>query len=41
VRARYYRYQFTRAGEATSAWWKRTFVSEYLLPVVRDDPRLP
>jgi len=40
VRARYYRYQFTRLGEPTRAWWKRTLVSEYLPALVRDDPRL-
>jgi hypothetical protein len=40
VRARYYRYQLTRFGEPTHAWWKRTLVSEYLPAFARDDPRL-
>src|SRR2546425_897508 len=40
VRARYYRYEFTRLGEPTRAWWKRTLASEYLPALVRDDPRL-
>lgn len=35
VRALFYRYQFTDAEEQrkTGAWWKRTFVDEYLPPV--------
>jgi hypothetical protein len=40
IRARYYRYEFTRLGEPTPAWWKRALVGEYLPPLVRDDPRL-
>jgi Lipase maturation factor len=40
LRARYYRYEFTRGGEHPRAWWKRTLVSEYLPPLARDDPRL-
>ena len=40
MRARYYRYEFTRLGEPTHAWWKRTLVSEYLPVLSRDDPRL-
>jgi len=40
IRARYYRYEFTRAGEHARAWWKRTLVSDYLPPLTRDDPRL-
>jgi hypothetical protein len=40
LRARYYRYEFTRWGEATDAWWKRTLVGEYLPVLTRDDPRL-
>lgn len=40
LRARYYRYQLTRWGEPTRAWWKRTLVSEYFPPLTRDDPRL-
>jgi hypothetical protein len=40
VRARYYRYEFTRLGEPTRAWWNRKLVAEYLPAVARDDPRL-
>jgi hypothetical protein len=40
LRARYYRYEFTRLGERDRAWWKRTLVDEYLPPLTRDDPRL-
>jgi hypothetical protein len=40
LRARYYRYEFTRWGERTRAWWKRTLVSDYLPSLTRDDPRL-
>ncbi|HVD76180.1 MAG TPA: lipase maturation factor family protein, partial [Vicinamibacteria bacterium] len=40
VRARYYRYELTRLGEPTRAWWKRKVVSEYLPALTRDDPRL-
>ena len=40
VRARYYRYQFTRRGEASGAWWSRSLAGEYLPPLSRDDPRL-
>ena len=39
IRARYYRYEFTRLGQPTRAWWKRTLVGEYLPPLVRDDLR--
>src|SRR2546426_1012299 len=38
IRARYYRYEFTRLGEPTRAWWRRTLVGEYLPPLVRADP---
>jgi hypothetical protein len=40
VRARYYRYQFTRRGDASGAWWSRSRVGEYLPPLSLDDPRL-
>jgi hypothetical protein len=40
VRALYYRYEFTRLGEPTRAWWKRALVGEYLPALARDDPRL-
>ena len=40
VRARYYRYRFTKPGDAGSAWWSRTLVGEYLPALSRDDPRL-
>lgn len=38
IRAQLYRYQFTRPGDDTPAWWRRTFVRPYLPPVGRDDP---
>jgi hypothetical protein len=38
VRARLYRYQFTRFGEP--GWWKRELIGEYLRPMRRDDPQL-
>src|SRR6266542_2562052 len=36
IRARYYRYAFTRPGEG-AAWWRRTLVGEYLPPLSRRD----
>jgi hypothetical protein len=36
IRARYYRYAFTRPGEGTG-WWRRTLVGDYLPPLSRDD----
>jgi hypothetical protein len=38
IRARYYRYEFTRPGEP--GWWRRRLAAEYLRPVSRDDPAL-
>ncbi len=38
IRARYYRYQFTRAGE--KEWWHRTFATDYLPPLFVDSPAL-
>ena len=40
VRARYYRYRFTKPGDASGAWWSRELVGEYLPALSRDDPRL-
>jgi hypothetical protein len=40
IRARLYRYEFTRIGEPTKAWWRRTLVGEYAPPLSRDDPAL-
>lgn len=40
VRAELYRYQFTKPGDASGAWWVRSFVEEYLPPLSRDDSRL-
>jgi len=34
IRARFYRYEFTRPGE--TGWWRRTLVGEYLPPLSRD-----
>ena len=38
IRARLFRYEFAPPGE--KAWWKRTFVVDWLYPLSRDDPRL-
>ena len=40
VRARYYRYRFTKPGDASGAWWSRELAGEYLPALSRDDPRL-
>ena len=40
VRARYYRYRFTKTGDASGAWWSRELAGEYLPALSRDDPRL-
>ena len=40
IRAAYYRYQFTRPGEPTHDFWKRTLAGGYLPALTRDDPRL-
>jgi len=40
VRAELWRYQFTRPGDGSSAWWRRTWTREYLRPVSLDDPAL-
>ncbi|MBX3027829.1 lipase maturation factor family protein [bacterium] len=38
IRAQLYRYQFTRPGDGSPDWWRRTFIRPYLPPVGRDDP---
>jgi hypothetical protein len=40
VRAQLYRYQFTRPGDGSSDWWKRTLVGPYMRPLSREDPEL-
>ncbi len=40
IRARLYRYQFTRIREPTKAWWRRTLIAEYAPPLSLDDPAL-
>ncbi len=40
VRAALYEYEFTRVGDHDGAWWKRTFVGEYLRPVSLEDAEL-
>jgi len=40
VRAEVYWYRFTRPGEKTKAWWRRSHVDEYLPPVRVDTPEL-
>ena len=38
IRAQLYRYQFTRPGDGSSDWWRRTLIGPYLPPVARADP---
>jgi hypothetical protein len=40
VRILRYRYEFTRPGDGSRDWWRRTYVGEYLRPLARDDPEL-
>jgi hypothetical protein len=40
IRATLWRYEFTRPGDGDPAWWRRTFVGEYLRPIALDDPEL-
>jgi hypothetical protein len=40
VRAELYLYEFSRPGDASSTYWKRTRLSEWLPPLSVDDPRL-
>jgi hypothetical protein len=40
VRAELYRYEFTRPGDGSRDWWRRTWVQDYLRPVSLDDPAL-
>jgi hypothetical protein len=40
IRATLWRYEFTRPGDGSAAWWRRTFVREYLRPIALDEPAL-
>jgi hypothetical protein len=40
VRARLYRYEFAPIGNPEGAWWKRTFLREWLPPLSADNPQL-
>jgi len=40
IRMDLYRYEFTRIGDGSGAWWKRTYLGEYLRPVSAEDPEL-
>jgi hypothetical protein len=40
VRAELWRYEFTRPGDGSAAWWKRTWTREYMRPVSLDDREL-
>jgi hypothetical protein len=40
IRAELYRYEFTRIGDGSGAWWRRKRVAEYMPPVSVDDPGL-
>jgi hypothetical protein len=37
VRARYYRYHFTRLGDKSGAWWRRELIGDYLRPLSLDN----
>jgi hypothetical protein len=40
VRARFYRYAFAPADDASGAWWQRELLGDWLPPLSREDPRL-
>ena len=40
VRAAYYRYEFAPPGDPDGAWWRRTYLGEWIPPLTGDDPRL-
>jgi hypothetical protein len=40
IRAELYRYEMTRFGDGSDAWWKRRRVAEYLPALTADDPSL-
>lgn len=40
IRAQLYRYEFTRPGDGSADWWRRTLVRPYLPPLQRDDPEI-
>jgi hypothetical protein len=40
VRARYFRYEFAQPGDRSGAWWKRSYLDDWLYPLSIDDPRL-
>ncbi len=40
IRATLWRYEFTHPGDGGSAWWRRTFVREYLRPIALDEAAL-
>ena len=40
IRAELYRYEFTRIGDGSDAWWKRVWVRSYLPPLALDNRAL-
>lgn len=40
IRGTLYRYEFTRPGDGSGAWWKRTRAAPFLRPLSLDDPAL-
>ena len=40
IRAAFYRYEFAPPGEIDGAWWRRTYLGEWLPPLSASDPRL-
>src|SRR5207249_9678719 len=37
IRARLYEYRFTKPGESSSDWWRRSYIREYLPPLSSED----
>jgi hypothetical protein len=40
IRAAYFKYEFAPPGDPSGAWWKRTYLGDWLPPLSADDPRL-
>lgn len=39
IRVAYYRYEMTRFGDESGAYWQRSFEGVYLVPLSKDDPK--
>ena len=40
IRAAYFKYEFAPPGDPSGAWWKRTYLGDWLPPLSAGDPRL-